>query len=129
MKPYKAVVCALNSRYIHVALAPLYLQAGVRKFCDAETVSIAIVEGTVNEPQEVVLARLEAESPNLIGLSCYIWNIEKMLSLAFACKSAHPEVAIVLAARRSPIALGSFLRSILFLIIFFRERESPLFLP
>ena len=115
MKPYKAVVCALNSRYVHVALAPLCLQAGVRRAFGADSVSFAIVEGTVNEPQTAILDRIEREAPDLLGLSCYIWNIKEMLSLALAYKEEHPDVRIVLGGPEVSYRSGTLLMEHLYI--------------
>ena len=77
----RVTLCALNTRYTHTALAPRYLRAALKR-AGLTGVSCTLVEGTVNEPLAEVLARVEAESPDLLACSCYIWNVEKMLELA-----------------------------------------------
>lgn len=91
----KTVICCLNSKYIHSSLAPWCLFAGVRAYCSAE-VTAKVVEGTVNEPQDAIFARLSAEQPEVIGFCTYIWNVQAVLELAERIKSCHPSVQIVL---------------------------------
>ena len=43
-----------------------------------------------------LLAELEGLSFDLLGLSCYVWNITPLLSLARAVKARRPDVRIVL---------------------------------
>ncbi|MBO5111155.1 MAG: DUF4080 domain-containing protein [Clostridia bacterium] len=96
MRPYKVTLCALNSRYSHTSLSVRCLRAAIDRTFDRALVTCTVVEGTVNESQDAVLSRLEAERPTLLGLSCYIWNVKEMLSLANDYKALHPEVHIVL---------------------------------
>ena len=43
----KVVVCSLNSQYIHSALAPWYLAAGMDRWGNP-SILVEVVEGTVN---------------------------------------------------------------------------------
>ena len=110
MKPYKVVICALNSKYVHTALAPRCLLAGIERDCDPASVECKIVEGTVNELPNDVLARIERETPALLGLSCYIWNVTEMLSLANDYKSKHPNTRILLGGPEVSYRAEEFLR-------------------
>ena len=78
---FKAVICALNSKYIHSSLAPWCLytafnSAGIMN-CECK-----VIEGTINEKVENIYERISAETPQLVAFSCYIWNIERTLALA-----------------------------------------------
>ena len=55
-----------------------------------------IVEGTINEPVENIAARIAAEKPDLIGLSCYIWNFNQVKKLGERLKAIFPDLVIVL---------------------------------
>lgn len=92
---YRAVLCALNAKYIHSSLAPWCLLAGVQAHALPQ-VHAVVVEGTINEPQDNVLARILAQDPHAVGLSCYLWNIRQTLTLARALKRHNPDVYIVL---------------------------------
>jgi len=71
----KAVIAAVNSQYVHSALAPWCLVAGVKKYC-RQPVETAVLEGTVNEQPERLIERIAEQRPSLVGFSCYIWNIK-----------------------------------------------------
>ena len=91
----KAVLFALNAKYIHSSLAPWCLLAGVEA-ARPEDVFAVVREGTINEPEQDVLARLLAEAPDAVLFSCYLWNIRETLRLAAAVKAARPGVCVVL---------------------------------
>lgn len=74
----KFLLVALNAKYIHSnpALYSLRAYAGEQL---QEHVEIA--EYTINHSLTDVLADIYKRKPDVIGLSCYIWNIEMMLDL------------------------------------------------
>lgn len=78
----KTVLVSLNSKYIHSSLAPWYIAAAVKKHdCD---VDIKVLEGTINEESSNIIKRIQDENPDVLGFSCYIWNIEKVKEIAAA---------------------------------------------
>lgn len=86
------VICAcLNARYIHSALAPWCLKAGVEAFCD-DNVTVKVMESTINADINDFADRIIDEKPDILALSCYIWNINMTLFLAekisneYSCK-------------------------------------------
>ena len=90
---YKAVICALNSKYIHSSLAPWCLYTACKKIC-SDDYDIKVVEGTINEKTEDIYERLSNENADFIGFSCYIWNIEKVLNLAEKLKKQGVAIAL-----------------------------------
>ncbi len=90
----RAVICGLNSQYIHSTLAPWCLLAGVRAY--APLVEAAVVEGTVNESPDAVFTRITEKNPQVVSFSCYIWNIEAVLRLTARLKRAVPGLLVVL---------------------------------
>ena len=91
---FKAVICTLNSKYIHSSLAPWCLYTACKKELKDDSFEIKIVEGTINEKEEDVFNRIMREKPDFIGFSCYIWNITKTLELA--CKLKNQGVTVAL---------------------------------
>lgn len=85
----RAVLCAVNSQYIHASLAVWYLQAAAKGAPE-------VVESTVNRPAEQTAAELIARQPDFLGFSCYIWNITYVKTLCARVKSALPQVKILL---------------------------------
>lgn len=91
----KAVLCTLNSKYIHSSLAPWCLAAGVDFYCEAG-ISAEVVEGTINEKASEVTAHITAHAPQAVGFCCYIWNIGQTIGLISLIKERLPDVWIVL---------------------------------
>lgn len=93
----KIVICSLNSKYIHSSLAPWYLLAGIREYSTfADNHDVVVCEGTINEPSKEVYRRISVEAPDVVGFSCYIWNIEMVYELTALVKEKFPSCKIVL---------------------------------
>lgn len=90
---FKAVICALNSKYIHSSLAPWCLYTSCKKILSDEY-EIKVVEGTINEKEEDIYERLLAEKADFISFSCYIWNIGRVLSIAEKLKKQGVTIAL-----------------------------------
>ena len=88
----KIVLVALNAKYIHSSLALRYLQA----YCSPLEPDIVVKEYTINNGLLEILSDIYPEQPEVIGLSCYIWNIEMVMNLAGLIKKVLPQVIIVL---------------------------------
>ena len=94
-QPVKVVLLSVNSQYVHSSLAPWCLKAGLDAYAMAEY-DAAVVEGTVNEPPEAVLARIKQAQPEVLGICCAIWNITYVANLLPRIKEALSECVIVL---------------------------------
>ncbi len=92
---YNAVICCINSKYIHSSLAPWCLLSGVRE-SGFHDISAAVVEGTINENVLAVAERIEKMKPNAVGFCCYIWNINYVLETARILKERLPELTVFL---------------------------------
>ncbi len=91
----KTLICTLNSKYIHSCLAPWCLFSACKSYCKANH-SITVLEGTVNENQDKLFERIAAENADVITFSCYIWNVEKILSLCGKIKAIKPDAVIII---------------------------------
>lgn len=89
------VICTLNSKYVHCSTAPWCLLAGIETHCQKE-IRGAVVDGTINQPVEQVLARITDLKPQVVGFCCYIWNIGQTKRLISLLKSRAPDVITVL---------------------------------
>ncbi len=103
-----AVICGLNSQYIHSSLAPWCLLSGVRAY--APSVTAEVLEGTINESSDAVFARIIEKSPQVVSFSCYIWNIETVLRLTARLKRALPGLRVVLGGPEVSYRAGALLR-------------------
>ncbi len=88
----KTLIVALNSKYIHSALAPWYLKAN----CDSHCGETKVMEFTINDNMDSVLANIYRESPDVIAFSCYIWNISYTTKVAENIKKLLPDSKIVI---------------------------------
>lgn len=85
------VLATLNAKYIHTSLALRYLKA----FCAGEF-EVQLAEYTIKDPAMSIAAELFAKKPDVVGFSCYIWNIEETIAVIDILKKVLPDVKIVL---------------------------------
>lgn len=86
----RVVVSTLNAKYIHTCLALRYLKAYAEPEYDVE-----MVEYTIHDPPMNIVTDLFEKNPDVIGFSCYIWNIEETIVVASMLKKIKPELKIV----------------------------------
>lgn len=99
----KILLTTLHAKYSHASLALPCLAACCR---DVPGVTVTIREYTVNEPREHLLRLIMAEQADMVALSCYIWNIEKILRIVSDIKKIAPETRIVLGGPE--VSFGAF---------------------
>jgi anaerobic magnesium-protoporphyrin IX monomethyl ester cyclase len=87
----KIIVATLNAKYIHTCLALRYLKA----YSQADF-AMDIAEYTIKDPIMNIVSDLFQRKPNIIGFSCYIWNIEETLQVVRLLRKIMPELTIVL---------------------------------
>lgn len=85
------VVAALNAKYIHTALALRYLKAFSR-----HEFHIDIAEYTIKDPIMNIVSDIYERKADVVGFSCYIWNIEETVNVIRILKKISPELTIVL---------------------------------
>lgn len=85
----KVVLTALNARYFHSNLAVRCLKGATSADHDVE-----IFESTINDKSDDILEKIVQKSPDAVGFSCYIWNIEKILNIADNLKKILPDCFI-----------------------------------
>lgn len=90
------VFCVLNAKYVHASPAAWCLAAGVKKYAPSFYERLFLVDGTINQSPDLILQKILAQKPAVVGFSCYIWNISMTLSLCSSLKKALPNVLVVL---------------------------------
>ena len=68
----KVILAAVNAKYIHSNLAVHSLKAYARTY----TEEIEVAEYTINQTFDAILQDIYRRKPDLLGISCYLWNIE-----------------------------------------------------
>ncbi|MDQ0154081.1 B12-binding domain-containing radical SAM protein [Robertmurraya andreesenii] len=85
------IICTtLNAKYIHTNLAIRYLKANA-----APEFDIQLVEFTIKDPTMNIVTDLIKRKPDVIGFSCYIWNIEETIKVINMIKKIDASIPIV----------------------------------
>lgn len=87
----KVILSAINAKFIHSNLAVRYLRA----FTEKLQYNCIIKEFSINDRREKMLEEIMKESPDIVGFSCYIWNIDYCTSLAKLIKLINPKIKII----------------------------------
>ena len=69
----KVVLLAVNAKFVHTSLSVWLIAAGVSKYARLSH-DVFVVEATINQPVDDIAGRVEEFSPDIIGVSSYIWN-------------------------------------------------------
>lgn len=85
------ILTTLNAKYIHTNLAIRYLKASAQPEFNPK-----IVEYTIKDPAFNIVSDLFQKKPDIIGFSCYIWNIEETIKVIQMLKTVLPNIKIVL---------------------------------
>lgn len=94
----KIICTTLNSKYIHMNLAIRYLKAYAQPEFDIE-----LVEYTIKDPAMNIVTDLYRRKPDIIGFSCYIWNIEETIKVVKILKKSLPTLRSWWADRKYPM--------------------------
>lgn len=87
----KVKLIAINSKYIHSNLAIRYLKAYTNQInYDCELIEFSINDRVERIVEEIILTR-----PDIIVLSCYIWNVEYVAAVSKLIKLIDSSIEIV----------------------------------
>ena len=86
----KIVLAAINAKYIHSNLAVYNLKAYATHHKD----KIEIAEYTINQYAKQILMDIYKKKPDILGFSCYIWNITYVKELIVNIKKILPQTCI-----------------------------------
>ena len=86
------LLATLNAKYIHAAFGLRYLLANLGDLRPRAT----LLEFDINQRPIEIAEALLAESPQIIGLGVYIWNIAPTTELVSTLKRIRPDLIIIL---------------------------------
>ena len=86
----KIMLVAINAKYIHSNLAVYSLYSYAREYQK----DIVIGEYTINQKNDEIISNIYREKPDVLGFSCYIWNISQILEIAGELHKVLPQVQI-----------------------------------
>ena len=87
----KILLTAINAKYIHSNLAVYCLKAYAEKYTN---INIEIVEYTINQQLEDIMMDIYEKKPDVLCLSCYIWNLQYVESLVREIHKVCPDMPI-----------------------------------
>lgn len=86
----KTLLVGINAKYIHTNLAVRYL------YTYTKDLNVNYSEFTIKNEIDLVIEEILNYKPDLIGFSCYIWNIEMIKKIIPKIKAKKPDIKILL---------------------------------
>ncbi|HEX3078134.1 MAG TPA: B12-binding domain-containing radical SAM protein [Lachnospiraceae bacterium] len=86
----KVLLTAINAKYIHSNLAVYSLKAYARNYAE----HIELAEFTINHYADYIIQEIYKRKPDMLALSCYIWNIELVEEVAKELHKLLPKMKI-----------------------------------
>ena len=94
----KVLLAAINAKYIHSNLGiyslKTYGEKMLKEWGLAEEAKVSLAEYTINLQMEQILQDIYKRKPDVIGFSCYIWNISYVKMILADIKKVLPDVKI-----------------------------------
>ena len=94
----KVLLAAINAKYIHSNLGiyslKTYGEKMLKEWGLAEQAEISLAEYTINHQMEQILQDIYKRKPDVVGFSCYIWNISYVKVILADIKKVLPDVKI-----------------------------------
>lgn len=89
----KVLLGAVNAKYIHSNLAVYCLKAYAEQYAGT-TDEIQIAEYTINQQLDEILRDIYKRQPDMLCLSCYIWNLSYIEEICHEIKKVMPELIL-----------------------------------
>ncbi len=83
----KTLLVGVNAKYSHTSLAIRQIAAAL----DQKGIDATFDEYTINHSPEAVASQIYLQSPDIIGFSCYIWNITFIRQVSYTLQKLLPE--------------------------------------
>ncbi len=122
----KITLATRHSNATFMPLALLYLKAYVVEHGGIAATDVTIVERDRSASGEAIASAVLETEPDIVGLSCYVWNVGAMLTAAQLIRAARPQVRIVLGGPEvGPVADAVLARNPDVDVIVRSEGETP----
>jgi len=97
-------LATIHQQPAFIPLALLYIKAYL---VERGHVPAGAIEFTLDTPPDEVARRILQSHPDVIGLSCYVWNITTFMEVVRLIKKARPQTVIVLGGPEvGPVAMS-----------------------
>ncbi len=90
----KTLLVAVNAKFIHSNPAIRCLKEYALAHHISDIGEIVTVEFTINQQVEYIISKIAKQKPDVIGLSCYIWNYEYMKKISSSLRRILPNTVI-----------------------------------
>ncbi|MFP3918840.1 B12-binding domain-containing radical SAM protein [Lysinibacillus telephonicus] len=101
------ILTTLNAKYIHTNLALRCLKAAAQPEFNPK-----IIEYTIKDPAFNIVSDIFQHKPDVVGFSCYIWNIEETIRVIRMLRVVSPQTKIVLGGPEVSYDVHDWLRRI-----------------
>ena len=91
----RVTLLAVNSKYVHSSLAVWVLAGGVSAYSRLPH-DVNVVEATIHQANNDIAGQVAAFSPDVVGISAYIWNAVMLTDLLRLLRDKLPKAVIVL---------------------------------
>ena len=88
----KILLVSFNAKYIHSSLALRLIEG----YCSDYKEHLEVLELTINHEMHEIIKQLYNKQPDVLGLSCYIWNMDLIEELLPILTKVLPNTKIVL---------------------------------
>lgn len=102
----RILLVALNAKYIHTNLALRYLRAGVRSAFS----NVSLMEFSINDQLDRVAGEIYEAKADVVGFSCYIWNLKEIIAVIRRLRPICPNVRFVIGGPEVSFETEEFLR-------------------
>lgn len=101
----RILLVSLNSKYVHTNLAIRYLRGCI----SSEFPQVELREFTINEPIDRIAAEIYEAKADVIGFSCYIWNLSETIAVIRRLRPVCPGTRILVGGPEVSYDAGNFL--------------------
>jgi len=95
-KQSKVLLMSVDAKHFHKPLAVWQLKAFVDNKGKGENFLVEVLETNINEPIDEIVRRICFSGAEVVGFSCYIWNIEVVRKIGELVKKLLPNAKIIL---------------------------------
>ena len=88
----RILLVALNAKYVHTNLALRYLRDGI----NADFPNNLLLEFSINDHLDRIAGEIYEAKPDVIGFSCYIWNLQEVMAVIRNLHPVCPDVKFVI---------------------------------
>ncbi|HZW49873.1 MAG TPA: DUF4080 domain-containing protein [Bacillota bacterium] len=107
----RVLLTTLNSQFVHTALGIRYLREVLKRHPAFDQWEIRCEEYTINDHWSQIAAAIQEIHPDIVGFSCYIWNIKETILIARRLKQFNPNCYLLFGGPEATYRAEELIRS------------------